>query len=118
MRRQYNKQANVFLLLFDLTRLESLESLETDIQQISIDTDDQIKCKMILVGTKCDLIQEKDIDYEKITIFIQKHSLPFIKTSSKDSINVNETFLLAINQTPSIQSTSNINSKNSNCIIM
>lgn len=56
--------------------------------------------KMILVGTKLDLVQDIEKIDEKIEEFKQKHKiqLPFIKTSAKESINVEEALNQLLNQ--------------------
>ncbi|CAD6215384.1 unnamed protein product [Miscanthus lutarioriparius] len=49
-------------------------------------------CKL-LVGNKCDLVDSKVVDTGKAKAFADSLGIPFIETSAKESINVEEAFL-------------------------
>lgn len=51
----------------------------------------------VLVGTKCDLINQ-EIDDEEIQDMAIKYGIPYIKTSAKESINVKDCFESLISQ--------------------
>lgn len=92
-----NQKGGLFLLFFDLTYLNTLNDLPNVLEDI-LRAKDVDECPMVLIGTKCDLIEDKDIKYDEIEKFCQQYRVPFIKTSSKNSINVYETFILGIEQ--------------------
>lgn len=117
-RIETNSRTGCFLLLFDLTRLETLDYLEPEIKLILHDKDVE-ECPMVLVGTKCDLIEEKDINHQEIERFLNKYKFPFIKVSSKESINVNEAFVVAIEETKhKKEKKEDRESRNSKCQLM
>ena len=47
---------------------------------------------LVLVGTKCDLIEERQVTVEEIAKFAEKQGLPYFETSAKDNKNIHETF--------------------------
>ncbi|XP_068647258.1 ras-related protein RABD1-like isoform X2 [Aristolochia californica] len=49
-------------------------------------------CKL-LVGNKCDLVDEKVVATQTAQAFADELGIPFLETSAKDSINVEEAFL-------------------------
>lgn len=120
MRGSYLLTYQCFLFCFDLNRLESLYYLEKNIETVlRLRNDDSLP--MILVGTKCDL--NEVADDQIIDSFCQKHSLLFIKTSSKNHINVEDTFVMAANEIQKnfkdvYPNTKNSQKPKSNCEIM
>jgi small GTP-binding protein len=88
----YYRGLDVVLLIFDASDLNSL-------QKIKNWYDDEYKkniyssVKVIIVGTKFDLIEEKDINTFKKNIdnYFTKYNY-FIMTSSKDNQNINTLF--------------------------
>ena len=84
------------LLLFDLTRLLTLENLE---QFANIVRKGDADLPILFVGTKLDLkdeIQYEDIDY--IKSFVKElNMIDFIKISSKSGENVSKAFELLLN---------------------
>ncbi|KAG9456726.1 hypothetical protein H6P81_001234 [Aristolochia fimbriata] len=51
-----------------------------------------IVCKL-LVGDKCDLVHKKVVDTQTALAVVDEFGIPFIETSAKDSINVEEAVL-------------------------
>lgn len=47
---------------------------------------------MVLVGTKSDIFEGREVMSEEIAYFAEKHNLKYIETSSKLSIKVEEVF--------------------------
>lgn len=50
--------------------------------------------KVLLVGTKIDLKREREVSFCEGIALANALEIPFLETSSKDTINVNEVFLL------------------------
>ncbi|KAJ5070897.1 small gtp binding protein rab8 [Anaeramoeba ignava] len=50
----------------------------------------------ILIGNKCDLEKEREVSKEEAQKFADKHGIPFIETSAKENINIDEAFFLLI----------------------
>ncbi len=91
----YIDGANGIFLVFDLTKIESLVRLDWWIEQL--EEHNLHKRPKILVGTKLDLIKNKNkkhkIDNLVIEQFLKEHDeKDFVKTSSKENINILHSF--------------------------
>ena len=87
----YFKDAHGALIVFDLTVRESFEG----IKKIWLDTlkkhaPEKI-CKVIL-GNKCDRIEEIEVTDSEIFEFEKEYNLKCFKTSAKDNIGINDSF--------------------------
>lgn len=47
---------------------------------------------MILVGTKCDLVDERKVDRDEAKSFADAHGMKFFEVSAKTNINIQESF--------------------------
>jgi small GTP-binding protein len=77
------------IISYDCTNENSFYNLTHFIDQIRAVANNNI-CKVI-IATKCDLIDKK-VDTERAKRFAQNLGIRFFETSSKDNINVDETF--------------------------
>ncbi|MFX1365521.1 MAG: Rab family GTPase [Promethearchaeota archaeon] len=78
------------LLMFDLTRLMSLENLQ---QWINIVRKGDPNLPVLFIGTKLDLADDIQVDDDYATSFLKEFKLiDFIKISSKTGENVNKVF--------------------------
>eukprot|EP01080_Neovahlkampfia_damariscottae_P006425 gene6425-10433_t len=85
----YYRGAHGFILCFDTTNEESFQNCEhwsNEIEKYS--TQDH---SIILVGTKCDLVNKRQVDEDKIQLFAVEHGLQYFETSSKTGENVDGT---------------------------
>lgn len=97
MKDSYYRVNECFLICFDLTDLKTLDELEYEVEHILRFQDDD-NVPILLVGTKCDLIKEEEIDFKKIDTYTKKNNILFIKTSAKDNVNIDETFIMLIHR--------------------
>ncbi|MFW9990009.1 MAG: Rab family GTPase [Candidatus Odinarchaeota archaeon] len=91
----YIKGANGIFLVFDLFKMQSL--LDLDWWYDKLIENAMINQPKIFIGTKFDLVNQMDtgfiIDEFFINDFIKNHGeLKFIKTSSKDNVNIIKIF--------------------------
>ncbi|KKL49457.1 hypothetical protein LCGC14_2315340, partial [marine sediment metagenome] len=78
------------LLMFDLTRMMSLENLE---QWLNIVRKGNPNLPVLFVGTKLDLVDEIQVDDDYANTFLKEFNLlGFLKISSKTGENVAEVF--------------------------
>ncbi|HEA70432.1 hypothetical protein LCGC14_1386190 [marine sediment metagenome] len=78
------------LLMFDLTRMMSLENLQ---QWLNIVRKGDPNLPVLFVGTKLDLVDEIQVDDEYANSFLKEFNLlGFLKISSKTGENVAEVF--------------------------
>ncbi|PWZ17046.1 Ras-related protein RABD2c [Zea mays] len=78
-------------IVYDVTDMESFNNIKQWLSEIDRYASDNV-CKL-LVGNKCDLVDSKVVDTEKAKDFADSLGIPFIETSAKESINVEEAFL-------------------------
>ena len=86
----YYRGASGILLLYNITDRESFESLNSWLIDIEKNASKNV-CK-ILVGTNCDLEDERKVTYQEGKEFATKNGMKFIEVSVKNNINVNEAF--------------------------
>ena len=110
--RIYHGGTNGVLLVYDITNRQSFDTLrDVWYQKVCDHTDENTQC--ILVGNKCDLESERQVDSSIAKEFADRLRIPFIETSAKDNINVELAFMtlaaMVVRNTPNevLESTSN-----------
>ena len=88
----YYKGAHGIMLVYDITDIDSFESLNSWL--IEIEKNAPKNVYKILVGNKCDLENERKIKYEQGEEFARQYGMKFFETSAKDSTNVIEAFTI------------------------
>jgi Ras-related protein Rab-1A len=87
----YYRGAHGIIIVYDVTDMESFNNIKQWLSEIDRYASDSV-CKL-LVGNKCDLVDSKVVDTETAKAFADSLGIPFIETSAKESINVEEAFL-------------------------
>jgi len=54
---------------------------------------------MVLVGNKCDLEKKREVSFEEGKDIGDQYGCPFVESSAKNDININDIFLTLIEQT-------------------
>ena len=88
--KNYYKGANGILLLYNITNRESFDSLNSWLTEIKKNANQNLS--LILVGTNCDLENERKVTYQEGKDFARKNGIKFIEVSAKNNINVKEAF--------------------------
>ncbi|KAH7704563.1 Ras-related protein R-Ras2 [Aphelenchoides avenae] len=91
MREQYLRTGDGFLLVFSLTSRESLEYVRT-LQRHIDRLKDRDHFPMILVGNKCDLVDERQISKAEAEDVAQQLRIPYIECSAKHRLNIDQAF--------------------------
>ncbi|WRX13834.1 Small GTPase - like 10 [Theobroma cacao] len=78
-------------IVYDVTEMESFNNVKQWLNEIDRYANDSV-CKL-LVGNKCDLVENKVVDTQTAKAFADELGIPFLETSAKDSINVEQAFL-------------------------
>lgn len=91
MREQYMRTGEGFLLVYSITSRNSLEELQSFYEQI-LRVKDSDQVPVIVVGNKCDLEIERQVTYEEGLALARQFNCPFVETSAKQRINVEEAF--------------------------
>ena len=87
--RSYYRGAVGALLVYDITRRETFESLETWLKDTRAA---DANMTIILVGNKSDLAYRRKVTKEEGEEFAQKHGLLFVEASAKEDKGVSEAF--------------------------
>lgn len=91
MREQYMRNGEGFLLVYSITSKSSLDELMTYYQQI-LRVKDTDYVPIVVVGNKSDLENEKQVSYQDGLNMAKQMNAPFLETSAKQAINVEEAF--------------------------
>merc|ERR1719275_292412 len=87
----YYRGAVGALLVFDITRRSSFESLERWLRELQDRTDQDII--VLLVGNKSDLEQQREVALQEAQQFMTRNGLAhYIETSALEATNVEEAF--------------------------
>ncbi|OVA08081.1 Small GTPase superfamily [Macleaya cordata] len=87
----YYRGAHGIIIVYDVTEMESFNNVKQWLNEIDRYANDSV-CKL-LVGNKCDLVENKVVETETAKAFADELGIPFLETSAKDSINVEQAFL-------------------------
>ena len=86
----YYRGANSIIIVFDLSDKKSFISITEWLKQIEKHAKENVF--KFLVGNKSDLENERQVAYEEAKQYADEHDLPYIETSAKNGININELF--------------------------
>ena len=89
VRQTYVENAEAGIVVFDVTRKETFDNLETWNKEIK---EASPTISLILVGNKIDLVDDRQVTTEEGQAFAQKLGLTYIETSAKDGINIQDSF--------------------------
>eukprot|EP00055_Hartaetosiga_balthica_P015701 m.94740 g.94740 ORF g.94740 m.94740 type:complete len:947 (+) comp8930_c0_seq3:146-2986(+) len=95
MRDQYTRTSDNFMIVYDITSRSSFEEAKMFpefIKRIK-DTD---HVPLVLVGNKADLSQQRQVSAEEGARTALEFGCPFVETSAKDGINVQEAFYQSV----------------------
>ncbi|CAN1236260.1 Ras-related protein RABD1 [Linum grandiflorum] len=87
----YYRGAHGIIIVYDVTDMESFNNVKQWLNEIDRYANDTV-CKL-LVGNKCDLVENKVVDTQTAKALADELGIPFLETSAKDSINVEQAFL-------------------------
>ncbi|KAI3715644.1 hypothetical protein L6452_22630 [Arctium lappa] len=87
----YYRGAHGIIIVYDVTEMESFNNVKQWLSEIDRYANESV-CKL-LVGNKCDLVENKVVDTQTAKAFADELGIPFLETSAKDSVNVEQAFL-------------------------
>ena len=89
--KSYFQSSHGFVLVYDITDKTTFEKTNFWMEQIKLNGPENPK--LILVGNKCDLSNERKVSIEEGENFAKKNNIKFFESSAKEGTNVNELFL-------------------------
>ncbi|CAM8978950.1 unnamed protein product [Rhodiola kirilowii] len=87
----YYRGAHGIIIVYDVTDEESFKNVKQWLNEIHRYASDNVN--KLLVGNKCDLTDNRAISYETAKAFADEIGIPFLETSAKDAINVEQAFM-------------------------
>ena len=84
--RQYYKDADGIILVYDITKKSSFDSLESWLEEIKNNSPEY--AEVILVGNKSDLTDKRVVQIEEAEEYAQHKKLSFIEVSAKTGRNI------------------------------
>lgn len=92
-----NLKSDAFLLVYDITSTDSLDSLEYFMEMIDMEEENRIDNGKtppvkIVAGNKCDLQGQRQIKAKDGLEWARKRKCGFMETSAREMVNIEETF--------------------------
>eukprot|EP01130_Rhizamoeba_saxonica_P006573 TRINITY_DN2619_c0_g1_i2.p1 TRINITY_DN2619_c0_g1~~TRINITY_DN2619_c0_g1_i2.p1 ORF type:complete len:132 (-),score=40.61 TRINITY_DN2619_c0_g1_i2:51-446(-) len=100
MRDQYIRAGEGFLLVFSITSKGSFEELQGIREKILMvkDVDMDGYYPMVVVGNKCDLNEEREVENSELMELGKTFKCPVFEGSAKARINVEESFIEVVRE--------------------
>ena len=88
--KNYYKGSHGIILIYDITNRRTFENVQKWISQIREETSQNVV--IYLIGNKIDMKEERKVSAEEGKKLADELGLPFMETSAKEGININEVF--------------------------
>ena len=82
----FYRECAAFIITYNTTKEETFENVPYWVEEISRYA--HLDPKIVLVGTNCDRVDEKVVNYTRARDFASERQIPFFEVSSKDGTNV------------------------------
>ncbi|KAN0009821.1 hypothetical protein ACTFIU_007128 [Dictyostelium citrinum] len=127
--QSYYRGSHGFMIVYDCTNQESFDNLKFWINEVKTKSPHSNNSSIVIIGNKCDLVNDIKVDPIKAKQFCDSVSIPsFQNVSAKDSININEPFEILFKQiiekghsqtvSPKLIRQTNVNNNNKSCNIL
>lgn len=104
--KTYYRGAHGYVLVYDITNQESFDHVKYWLGEIKKNGNEEVH--KVIVGNKADLEDQRMVKYDEGKAFSDEKNIPFLETSAKDGLNVQDLFMrmtrgylkLAVSQAP------------------
>ena len=108
--KNYYKGSHGIILIYDVTSIQTYENIKTWVSQIREEASSNVV--IYIVGNKIDMEEERKVSKEEGKNLADELGFPFVETSAKTGINVNETFEDLVERVDKIYGNMTQNKKN------
>ena len=108
--KNYYKGANGIILIYDVTSIQTYENVKNWITQIREEASKNVV--IYIAGNKIDMEEERKVSKDEGKKLADELGFPFVETSAKTGINVNETFEDLVERVDKIYGNMTQNKKN------
>lgn len=88
----YYRGAHCIIIAFDLTNANSFHKVQDWINNARTYSNEHENTKLLIVGTKADLVDKRVVDAQQAKAFCESQQIPYIETSALNGQNVNLVF--------------------------
>ena len=96
MRHRYYEAAEIAMIVFDVTRPETLDSVHNWYYDVSKFLN--AKIPSVVVANKTDLVDQRKVDGEQARILAKSLNLPYVEASAKTAENVDNAFRMLVEE--------------------
>lgn len=96
MRDQWLAGQKIYFMCFSITSKNSWNNIELYRERLLITKGDDTDWALVLVATKCDLEEYRQVSKEEILERAIKWNVPFVETSAKENKNVQHMFIQGV----------------------
>lgn len=106
MRDHYLHSGDGFLGVYSITSQKSLDTLAMQCKAILRvkDIDDLSELALVIVGNKCDLEKEREVDKLKAEGLAGEYHCPLYESSAKSNLNVEQSFFQLVREIRRVRS--------------
>ena len=87
----YYRGAHGIIIVYDVTDVETFHNVKTWLREIEKYATDNVS--QLLVGNKSDMVVKKAVDHATAKEYAESLGIPFLETSAKNAINVEQAFI-------------------------
>eukprot|EP01064_Diplonema_japonicum_P023057 TRINITY_DN33512_c0_g1_i1.p2 TRINITY_DN33512_c0_g1~~TRINITY_DN33512_c0_g1_i1.p2 ORF type:complete len:204 (+),score=52.28 TRINITY_DN33512_c0_g1_i1:50-661(+) len=87
----YYRGAHGIIIVYDVTDAETFNNVKTWLKEIEKYATDNVS--KLLVGNKSDMVVKKAVDHGTAKDYAESLGIPFLETSAKNAINVEQAFV-------------------------
>ncbi|EMS52256.1 GTP-binding protein YPTM2 [Triticum urartu] len=87
----YYRGAHGIIIVYDVTDQDSFNNVKQWLNEIDRYASENVN--KLLVGNKCDLADKRAVSYETAKAFADEIGIPFMETSAKNALNVEQAFM-------------------------
>ncbi|KAJ3441909.1 ras-like protein [Anaeramoeba flamelloides] len=87
----YFKNGDGFIIVYSITNSQSFRKIN-EIRESLLMVKDKERFPMVIIGNKCDLNGEREVEKSEATEFCESINVPFFETSALKNINIEDAF--------------------------